>query len=719
MVIKMTGGPDCPFCTTESMVVREFRGLKMACGENPKRAGKVADAFWPTTRMGAAYKMRAQFLEAKRLMQAQDDWDEACTTGVPQAARRPVDLSLDSLVALLRGEAKLHNHCYQVHDMTMMIRLSHEFGFKIAAFHHALEAYKLLPTMAAEGIAAATWPDDWVGKAEGYDTSFHTPAWTVERGAMLVLKSDHPVTDAKGLMYAAARAVHYGLSVEDALKSMTINAAITLGLDHRIGKLETGFDADVVIWDRHPLSLGAAPRAVYIEGALTHAGAPPAVLPPPFPPPDLEANRAAFALTGPCDSTTAGGLVDLASYSVTAGVIWTMDTGYQSTIRNNGVVVVENGIVTCIGTSSRCAGDMSRIPQSARFTTSGEMWAGMVAAGDGIGMYEMGEAPTHDGTAHGTDDDTLDLWAVDGMRTGGRHQWEAFRGALTVSVTPPEGGGRLVNGISGAWWVTPQSVGWDEAVLQKAVALHMTLGNAAKGAGLTGSVSGQLLLIRKMLTREIPHTGHTSTLEAVINGTWPLVMHVHQADAIDALLRLLEEVAPTVRLTIFGGAEAHLVAGKLASARVPVVLSPPRAVPRAAFDQDRAVGGEESAAEKLNAAGVFVGLAGAAGPPTNLRFEAGLAICAGMPRDAAMRSVTTNVAQAFGLPETVGRIAVGQRAHFAVYSSDPLATDSEVMLVAIGQTLSCRPPATPWDIPWAPTTPYARPAGVDWTHLVG
>jgi imidazolonepropionase-like amidohydrolase len=182
---------------------------------------------------------------------------------------------------------------------------------------------------------------------------------------------------------------------------------------------------------------------------------------------------------------------------------------------------------------------------------------------------------------------------------------------------------------------------------------------------------------------------------------------------------LLDEVAPSVRLTIFGGAEAHLVASKIAAAGVPVVLSPPRAVARAAFDQDRAVSGEESSAEKLNAAGVLVGMAGAAGPPTNLRWEAGLAMCAGMPRDAAMRSVTTNVAQAFGLPDSVGRIAVGQRAHFAVYSSDPLATDSEVMLVAIGATLSCAPPATPWDIPWAPTSQQARPSGVDWTHLVG
>ena len=76
----------------------------------------------------------------------------------------------------------------------MMIRLSHEFGFKIEAFHHTLEAYKMVPRLVQEGIAAATWPDDWVGKAEGFDTSFHAPAWIVEQGAMLVLKSDHPVT---------------------------------------------------------------------------------------------------------------------------------------------------------------------------------------------------------------------------------------------------------------------------------------------------------------------------------------------------------------------------------------------------------------------------------------------------------------------------------------------------------------------------------------------
>jgi len=92
----------------------------------------------------------------------------------------------------------------------------------------------MAPRLATEDIAAATWPDDWVGKAEGFDTSFHAPAWIVERGATLVLKSDHPVTDAKELMYSAARAHHYGLGIDDALMALTVNPAKTLKLEHRI-----------------------------------------------------------------------------------------------------------------------------------------------------------------------------------------------------------------------------------------------------------------------------------------------------------------------------------------------------------------------------------------------------------------------------------------------------------------------------------------------------
>jgi imidazolonepropionase-like amidohydrolase len=105
----------------------------------------------------------------------------------------------------------------------------------------------MAPRLATEDIAAATWPDDWVGKAEGFDTSFHAPAWIVERGATLVLKSDHPVTDAKELMYSAARAHHYGLGIDDALMALTVNPAKTLKLEHRIVSTPSSPDRKSVV----------------------------------------------------------------------------------------------------------------------------------------------------------------------------------------------------------------------------------------------------------------------------------------------------------------------------------------------------------------------------------------------------------------------------------------------------------------------------------------
>jgi imidazolonepropionase-like amidohydrolase len=716
-VLKMKGGANVNGATVQNQVLRgASRGLKMACGENPKRATKLEYySNFPDTRMGAAWKMREQFQKAQDLIDAQDDWDSACAAGERQTARRPKDLSLDSVAALLRGEATLHNHCYQVHDMEMMIRLSHEFGFKINAFHHTLEAYKMADRLAEEDIAAATWPDDWVGKAEGFDTSFHAPAWIVERGATLVLKSDHPVTDAKELMYGAARAVHYGLGVDDALLSLTLNPARTLKLEHRIGSIEVGKDADVVVWDRHPLALGAKPRSVFIEGdELFQAGRLP---PPAFNAPRQAENAAEFELEGSSCTppehsarVAEGGVVEIDTYAVVGADIWTMQTSQP--IRN-GVVTVQGGIVSCVGTMSTCGSELQRVPVSQRFSTNGQLWAGMLSVGDGIGQYEMGEPPTHDGPLRGSPEDMLDVWAIEGMRTGGRHMWEAWRGGLSISVTPPEGSS-MIRGVSSAMWVSPHGHDHASTTLKSVVAVHIALGNRARaGGGLASSVSGQLFQLRKWLRSSGP-----SQLDGVRNGSAPLVLHVDQADAMSQALRLVAEVAPNARLTIFGGAEAHLIVPEIVAATniQAVVLSPPRPVPEARFDQDRApdpLKGDQHAAVTLSQAGIKVGLAGAAGPATNLRWEAGLAMDAGVPRYLAMQMATRNLAEAMGLSEGIGTISVGQRAHFALYTADPLAIDSEIALVASGGLLSCYPPATPWDLAWKPTGPTGIPEGAD------
>jgi hypothetical protein len=225
----------------------------------------------------------------------------------------------------------------------------------------------------------------------------------------------------------------------------------------------------------------------------------------------------------------------------------------------------------------------------------------------------------------------------------------------------------MIRGLSSAMWVSPHGHDHVSTTLQSVVAVHIALGNRARQAGLAASISGQLFQLRKWLRPTGP-----SQLEGVRNGSVPLVLHVDQADTMSQALRLVAEVVPSARLTIFGGAEAHLIVSEIAAAPnvEAVVLSPPRPVPEASFDQDRApdpLKGEQHAAVTLSQAGIKVGLAGSAGPATNLRWEAGLAMDAGVPRSVAMQMATRNLAEAMGLPEGIGTIRVGQRAHFALY----------------------------------------------------
>ena len=131
----------------------------------------------------------------------------------------------------------------------------------------------------------------------------------------------------------------------------------------------------------------------------------------------------------------------------------------------------------------------------------------------------------------------------------------------------------MIRGVSSAMWVSPHAVaeaqtGLDHTTLKKVVAVHIALGNPARGSGLASSVSGQILQLRKWLGPTGP-----SQLEGVRNGSAPLVVHINQADAIYQLLGLVTEVVPMARLTIFGGAEAHLLATEIAVANVPVVLA--------------------------------------------------------------------------------------------------------------------------------------------------
>jgi imidazolonepropionase-like amidohydrolase len=243
-------------------------GLKMACGENPKRV--YGQRGGPQTRMGNVAGFRAAWARAAEYRDRWDRWEQAGRVAKDIPSR---DLELETLAGVLRGEILVHNHCYRGDEMAQMIDVAREFGYRIRSFHHAVEAYKVRDLMARDSIAGSLWADWWGFKMEALDETNANLAMVHQAGARAIVHSD----DAGGIQrlnQEAAKAVlagrQAGIQVSDneALRWLTANPAWALGIDRETGTLEAGKRADVVIWSGHPLSVYTRAEKVFIDGAL-------------------------------------------------------------------------------------------------------------------------------------------------------------------------------------------------------------------------------------------------------------------------------------------------------------------------------------------------------------------------------------------------------------------------------------------------------------------
>jgi len=240
-------------------------GLKMACGENPKR---VYQHSGPSTRMGNVAGYRAAWIQASAYRRKWDEWNRD-HKGDPPAR----ELGLETLAEVLRGNILVHNHCYRADEMAQMLDIAKEFGYTIRAFHHAVEAYKIPDLLRSNGTGAAMWAD-WGGfKMEANDGVKANLAMVDAGGARAMIHSDDPV-GAQHLNQEVAKAMYAGrtagltVSEEEAVRWMTINPAWALGLDDKIGSLEVGKNADVVLWSGDPFSIYTKADKVWIDGAL-------------------------------------------------------------------------------------------------------------------------------------------------------------------------------------------------------------------------------------------------------------------------------------------------------------------------------------------------------------------------------------------------------------------------------------------------------------------
>jgi imidazolonepropionase-like amidohydrolase len=243
-------------------------GMKMACGENPKRVyGGRGQA--PSTRMGNVAGYRSAWIEAADYR----DKMAAAETGKGEAPIR--NLKLETLVGVLEGEILVHNHCYRADEMSVMLDIAKEFGYKVGTFHHAVEAYKIGDLLAEADVCAAMWADWWGFKMEAFDGIRENAALVDMAGACAIIHSDdeHGIQrlnqETAKVMGAAARA-GIDISPERAIRWITSNPAKSLGVADVTGTLETGKMADVVVWTGNPFSVYTKAERVYIDGALAY-----------------------------------------------------------------------------------------------------------------------------------------------------------------------------------------------------------------------------------------------------------------------------------------------------------------------------------------------------------------------------------------------------------------------------------------------------------------
>ncbi|KAI9269294.1 hypothetical protein BDA99DRAFT_461129 [Phascolomyces articulosus] len=670
----------------------KWRWMKMACGENPKNFyGKFGRI--PKTRMGEAYLFRQRLDDARTLMNAQDDWCSAAQNIDPESTRLesrfPEELKLESLVALLRGDVLLNVHCYETHDIEAMIRHSIEFNFTISAFHHALDAY-LIPDIikrARNNITIATFADHWGYKKEAFQASPFSPKILHEAGLPVALKSDHPVLNSQHLVFEAAKSNHYGLPPQVAFKAVTSVPANAIGLGHRVGSLKVGYDADVVIWDREPLALGATPLQVFIDGVplFDEKPIPPAI------------DKKIYTNE---DTTTAQteNIVNIDNVSPEQKTI--MFTNVGRVVLGNDVdiegpaqILVHNGEVICAGQDCSIAIASTEGEALTHVDIKGGyVIPGLIAVGSKLGLTEIpSERSTGDGvvspsSSHNPKDI---VQAIDGIKLSTRHLEEAYKGGVLTAISSPVSR-NVVVGISAAFKTGADSLLTEGALIAPQVALHLQIGDDVKSESFP-TVSSQISFIRQVLSE---HKTNANYFGKAARGEIPTIISVNNKDEIASIILLKQQVFPKARFVILGGAESHLVAKHLADADIPVILRPHLCTP-SQFDSVHCLTGAPltngTAAHVLHQHGVKIGLGVSDdGLARNLAWDAGwLSATSPQPEGAitesdAIRFVTVNLQEIFGLMNDKDSATTtttnNSMDEFVIWSGNPLELHSRPLL---------------------------------------
>jgi imidazolonepropionase-like amidohydrolase len=250
-------------------------GIKFALGENvtQKNSQTAAQATgrplrYPATRMGQEEVLRDAFVRARDYQATWDDYNARVAKGDKTVVAPARNLELEPLVEVLEGKRFVHAHSYRADEMLMLLNVAKEFGFTVKTLQHGLEGYKIASEIAAAGTGLSTFADEWSYKVEAYDAIPYNTAILMHHGVVATVNSDSDER-ARRLNIDAAKMMRYGgLTEDEALKTITYNGAVQLGVEKRVGSIEVGKDADVVIWNGDPLSVYSSAETTFIDGKI-------------------------------------------------------------------------------------------------------------------------------------------------------------------------------------------------------------------------------------------------------------------------------------------------------------------------------------------------------------------------------------------------------------------------------------------------------------------
>jgi imidazolonepropionase-like amidohydrolase len=720
--------------TRDALLVEgAWPGVKFALGENPKRSNfrnSQIPQRYPQSRMGVNLSIRDIFLEA---LDHKREWDEYDGLSAAERARREPprrDLQLDAIVEIVEGRRRIHSHSYRQDEILALLRLTEEFGIKIATFQHVLEGYKVADELAAHGAGASTFSDWWAYKLEAYDAIPYNGALMHERGVNVTFNSDSSEL-ARRMNLEAAKAVRYGgVPPQEALSFVTLNAAKQLGIDDRVGSLEKGKDADFVIWSGDPLSVYSIVEQTWVDGVREFDRESDLARRE-----EIEALRAELIERikngdkkkdeGAEEQDESGAdeepAEDESGEEARAEVPPAVPLQYvdrlaplggkvsivHATVHTmagepiaDGTVSFERGKIVEVGAG------LAPLPGATVVDAAGKhVYPGFIDANNVLGLTEigsvagsvdiseMGDVNPEVNTAIAVNPDS-ELLPV--TRASG----------ITHSVTVPGGG--LVRGTSAL--IRLDGWTWEDLRAASPVAMHVSwpsfrirtrsfFGPPPSKEDQEKQREERLAKIREVFAdarayrrakqaggKGGAHVDMDPSLEAmlpVLDGTVPVVIHAGELKQIKSAVEWAGEEG--VRIILAGAGDVWRVADMLAEKDIPVLLTGVLSLPSR---RDEPYDTPFTTAKKLHEAGVTFAFSGsgsgfAASSARNLPYHAAMAVAFGLSRDEALKALTVNPARILGVDSMLGTLEPGKSASLFVVDGDPLEIRSSIEAVYI------------------------------------